>query len=259
MHPVHIKPKPVAEVKNEMLEAKLNDGLSDGYLRHLRYDLEKFEKQFGGVITTVAGAEVDTRLRNLKVSSRTRNNLRNSIQTLFSFAKARRYLPKDHDEMDSVSLAKDSEGEIEIYTPAEMAKILSQAESRLIPFQTLGAFVGIRHAEIQRLEWPDINFEKGIIDIKSRKAKTASRRIVPLVDNLRAWLEPKRKADGLVCVYKNMASELKRLERKINAARRAAWAKANHTGKKALVATTKEVAAQRAAEMKGIRVANPAW
>ena len=76
--------------------------------------------------------------------------------------------------MDFVALAKDTEGEIEIYTPAEMAEILSQASSKLVPFLSLGAFAGIRHVEIQRLEWPDINFEKGIVDIKARKAKTAN-------------------------------------------------------------------------------------
>ena len=66
---------------------------------------------------------------------------------------------------------------------------------------------------------------------------------MPLLPNLRAWLKPKRKAEGLVCVYKNMGSEFKRLERGVNVARRAAWAKSKGIGKEAL-----EAAEDRASE-----------
>jgi integrase len=257
--PVHIKPMPVAKVITEMLEAKLNDGLSEGYRNHLKYDLEKFEKHFGGSINTVSGTDVDAWLRKLKVGPRTRNNLRNSIQTLFTFAKARRFVPKDHDEMDSVAMAKVGDGEIEIYTPSEMAEILAQAGDPLIPFLTIGAFAGIRHAEIQRLEWTDINFEKGIIDIKARKAKTASRRIVPLLDNLRAWLEPHRETEGAVCFYSNMASELNRLVGKVNGARRAAWAQAKGIGKEALEAADDRAAERRTADRKKKGKRRVAW
>ena len=62
-------------------------------------------------------AGVGAWLRELGVSPRTRNNLRNAIQTFFNFAKARRYLPKDHDELDAVAVAKARGGAIEIFTP----------------------------------------------------------------------------------------------------------------------------------------------
>ena len=68
------------------------------------------------------------------VGPRTRNNLRNSVQALFNFGIARKYLPKDHDEMDAVPLAKDKGGEIEIYTPGEMAELLAAASPEHIPF-----------------------------------------------------------------------------------------------------------------------------
>ena len=258
-HPIDFQSKPVAKVLTEMLEAKENDGLSDGYLRHLRYDCEKFEKAFGGSINHVSGTDVDGWLRKLKVGPRTRNNLRNSIQTLFAFAKARKYVPKDHDEMDSVAMAKDDDGDIEIFTPDEMTEILTHADERLIPFLTLGGFAGIRHAEIQRLEWTDINFDKGLIDIRARKSKTASRRIVPLLDNLRAWLEPRRKADEPLCYYNNMTSEFNRLVRKVNNARRAAWAETNGIGKEALEAAAKRAAEQRNAERKKRGTRRVAW
>jgi len=225
-HPSRIAPRPVMEVVDEMLKLKQSDGLNDGYLRHLRYDLEKFATAFHGNIGTVMGPEIDKWLRGLGVSPRTRNNLRNSVQTLFAFAKSQKYLPKDHDEIDGVTQAKDGAGEIEIFTPKEMAEILAHADERVIPFLTLGAFAGIRHAEIQRLDWNDIHFDAGIIEIRAAKAKTASRRTLPILDNLRAWLLRHRQEAGPVCVYLNMASEIKSLVRGINGARRAVWAKA---------------------------------
>jgi integrase len=225
-HPSRIAPRPVMEVVDEMLKLKQSDGLSEGYLRHLRYDLEKFAGAFHGNIGTVMGPEIDKWLRGLGVSPRTRNNLRNSVQTLFAFAKSQKYLPKDHDEIDGVTRAKDGAGEIEIFTPKEMAEILAHADERVVPFLTLGAFAGIRHAEIQRLDWNDIHFDASIIEIRAAKAKTASRRTLPILDNLRAWLLRHHQESGPVCVYLNMASEIESLVRGINEARRSVWAKA---------------------------------
>lgn len=43
----------------------------------------------------------------------------------------------------------------------------------------IGAFAGVRHEEIQRLDWQDIKLKAGIIEIRAAKAKTASRRTIP--------------------------------------------------------------------------------
>ena len=218
-HPTKIPARMVKDVVAEMLTAKAGDGLSENYLRHLRYDLEKFTGRFQCNIGTITGADIDGWLRGLGVAPRTRNNLRNAVQTLFSYAKARRYLPKDHDELEAVALAKDKDGEIEVFTSAELVELLTHADARLVPFLALGAFAGIRHAEIQRLDWQDVHFEDGIIEIRAAKAKTASRRTIPLLENLRAWLAPHRQASGPVCVYRNVASEIIRLVGDINADR----------------------------------------
>jgi integrase len=149
------------------------------------------------------------------------------VQTLFAFAKAQRYLPKDHDEIDAVMVAKNAVSEIEIFTPKEMAEILAHADKQLIPFLALGAFAGIRHAEIQRLEWADIQFDAGIIEIRAAMAKTASRRTVPILDNLRAWLLARHREVGLVCGGLDTKNEIPALVQTINESRRAVWAKAN--------------------------------
>jgi integrase len=220
-HPIKIPPRELEVVINDLLEAKRQDGVSQAYLKHLRYDLEKFNKAFQCPIGSVTGNQIDEWLRSLGVAPRTRNNLRNSVQTLFNFAKARRYLPRDHDELASVAVAKDNGGAIEIFTPTELGELLAQAPDILVPFLALGAFAGIRHAEVLRLDWRDIHFDDGLIEVRANKAKTASRRLIPLADNLRAWLEDYRETSGLVCSSKNVAKQICQIVRQVNAERKA--------------------------------------
>ena len=56
----------------------------------------------------------------------------------------------------------------------------------------LGAFTGLRSAELVRLEWDDVNLARGHIQVAKDKAKTATRRLVPIQPNLAMWLAPHR-------------------------------------------------------------------
>ena len=54
----------------------------------------------------------------------------------------------------------------------------------------IGAFAGLREAEIQRLDCSEVDQRRGHIEVKSSKAKSARRRIVQMQPNLAAWLHP---------------------------------------------------------------------
>jgi integrase len=84
----------------------------------------------------------------------------------------------------------------------------------------------IRHAEIQRLEWRDVRFDEGTIEIHASKAKTASRRLVPIVPVLKEWLLKYRQPSGLLVSHRNVAFELHMIAKTANQLRRAAWASA---------------------------------
>ena len=47
--------------------------------------------------------------------------------------------------------------------------------------------------------------------MKANKAKTASRRLVPIQDNLKRWLKPYRKASGHICDYVNTSNQIDKL------------------------------------------------
>ena len=242
-HPVNMEPQKTSVVVEELLLLKLNDGLSADYRRHLATALRSFATKFNGLIEEIQGSAIDAWLREQKWGPRTRNNIRTSIQTLFNFAVARRYLAKDHDELKAVALAKERAGAIEIYSPAEMQEILAHAPKGLIPFLAIGAFAGIRHAEIQRLHWKDIQLDHDLIEIRADNAKTASRRTVPIQPNLKAWLGDYKEEEGLVCPYATPSNAIQDLVATINKARKAERVKLNPEAGKRKKATKKGAAA----------------
>ena len=61
-------------------------------------------------------------------------------------------MPKDHDELESVPVVNDRDGDIEVFTPAELVEVLCCANEPMVPFLVVGAFAGIGHAEIQLQE-----------------------------------------------------------------------------------------------------------
>ena len=147
-------------------------------------------QKFPGEILDVTSHEIDAWLRSLKVAPATHNTMLRCIKVFFSFAKSRNYLPEDRSTAaDPVRLVKDVSDRVSIFTPQQMETILHAAPPRLIPILAIGAFSGIRMAELNRLDWSAIDLELRIIELRASQAKTASRRIIPVSDNLAAWLE----------------------------------------------------------------------
>ena len=221
-NPIWLPKKPVPDVVSEMIDAKTADGMSKYYTSDLKWRLGRFAEKFPGAISLVTSADIGDFLRGLKglanegekampVTGRSRNNFRRAIGTLINFAVSRGYLVKGTVEIEDVAQAREENGEIEIFRPEEMAAVLKIADKRLIPFLAIGAFAGLRHAELQRLDWAEVRMDDGFIEVKANKAKTASRRLVPIQDNLKRWLEPYRKASGHICDYVNTSNQIDKL------------------------------------------------
>ena len=195
-----IKRMTVAEAIALFLESKKGAGLSDVYLSGCKVQFEKVTKGLGSYqLGEVAQSQIDQFLRGLPGGPVYKNNFRRVLVTLFNWARKQGYLEADRktaaDRAMNFSLPDTAPA---IWTCEEMRKILSAAPARLIPLLAIGAFSGIRSAEIARLEWQDVLWDRGYIEVKARKAKTKSRRLVPLKDNLKRWLEPFRKESGQI-------------------------------------------------------------
>lgn len=206
----------VPDLVTKGLEAKRKDGMTDRYLVQLKSDWKRFASGFKRHIHSITTAEMDDWLRDQDLAKRTRNNLRTAIITLFSYAKQRGYLPKHlPTEAEGLAKAKVTDNDIAIFSPEQITRLLKAAGPELIPFITLGAFAGLRSAEIHRLSWEAVRIDDGFIELKAGQTKTASRRLVPLEANLREWLTPHVKKGPIITddeLWKDVTALGKKLE-----------------------------------------------
>ncbi|MBM3840113.1 MAG: site-specific integrase [Verrucomicrobia bacterium] len=191
--------KPVAEVVAELLKIKAARGASERYMRDLTGRLERFADDCGKDSCSVTTADIQDWLDGQKLGPQSYRNFRTVLHTLFRFAVARGYAVDN--PVEGVERVKVNGGDVEIFTPSEITRLLEAAHenfSDFLPCLAIGAFAGLRSAEIERLEWSDIHLAERFIVVSASKAKTATRRIVPIHDNLAAWLAPYADRQGKV-------------------------------------------------------------
>ena len=85
---------------------------------------------------------------------------------------------------------------IHIHTPQELEKLLEHATGELRVLMGIGAFSGLRTAELLRLDWNDI--KDRYVEVRAENAKTRARRLVPVCDALGAILKEFRNVSGPV-------------------------------------------------------------
>jgi integrase len=206
----------VAAVADELLKDRAANGVGEHHLRVLEGSLSRIVEGFPNMLVASMDGPVVKRFldsltfKGQSVMPRTRNNYRAIFGQLFNFAKFNRYLPGDFEGIDRIGEYKETPGKVGIYTPGEIAMLLSNAPATLLPFLAIGAFAGLRHAEIVRLDWREVNFATGQITVEAEKAKTASRRTVPISANLAQWLAPHAAVSSRVCYRDNMAEPVSR-------------------------------------------------
>ena len=185
-----------AALVEQLIAAKKAGGKSKRYLDDLRNRLDCFAKTFGErMVATITSAEIDDWLDSLKVSAITRNNYRRVLLLMFGYAVKRSYATSNPAAKTEEAKVVDSPPGI--LTVAETVRLLENA-SELLPYVAIGAFAGLRRAELERLDWSEIDFDENFIEVTAKKAKTARRRLVEMQPNLREWLLPVRKHAGKI-------------------------------------------------------------
>jgi integrase len=176
----------------ELLETKRKDGRSEIYLRDLRNILAIFVRDFGSrAVAGITVEELDNWLRALPGSPKTRTNFRANIGVLFSLARQRRIITENPIEFTAKPKLPDNPPAV--FAVDQLRALLEAAqrvEPDVLPMLALGAFAGLRDAEIKRLDWAEVDRARKHIEITAVKAKSAKRRIVPIQANLAAWLRP---------------------------------------------------------------------
>jgi len=189
---------PVAELFELFIAAKVADGRSLVHLADLRFRLGAFRDAFGDKpVAAVGTQDLDDWLHRLPVGPQSRLNYRRALHAFFNFAIARKFAREN--PAKGTGRPKVFSREPGVLTPAQFERLLNAADERLRPALAIGGFAGLRPAELHRLTWDAVNLEERHVSVSAKASKTASRRLVPICDNLMPWLLAAPKRDGPVC------------------------------------------------------------
>lgn len=198
-NPTERPPRSVRQVADELIELKTNRQGSARYVEDLNLRLTKLATKFTVNVDTVTTTDIQQWLDGMDAAPRTIRNFRNTASALFKFAEARGYIAKGENPVTATERIKTKNADaIEIYTPQEVARLLAAAPANFRSVLAIQAFAGLRSAEVMRLDWQNVKLDRGHIEITAANAKTASRRIVPILPNLAAWLKDAAKKSGKI-------------------------------------------------------------
>jgi integrase len=219
-NPVAQPNKNISDIVAEMVEAKRMAGVSDIHLRILKGRLERFAQVFQCPIASITALDISKYISGLKakdgktVKNRTRGNALSDLRNFFNFARKQRYITRDVvEEISEIDAPKKEVVETGIFTPAQMKQIIAEVNDELKPLLAIGAFCGLRSEELNRLHWHDVRLTEGVIIVGADKAKTATRRVVPIPENCRAWLAPYAKSEGQINPAPHAGALIDRIER----------------------------------------------
>lgn len=165
----------------------------DTKCRHYRTacaTLRKFGRHFLKTLDKITVAELDTYFKSISLVGKTRNNHRVYARTFFKWARDYcQYLPEGKMEIEKIKEPyPEKKVRPNLFTPEEMEKLLNCVDKKFMPYLAIGAFAGVRSAEICRLNWEDIRIDQKRIVLNPDVTKTHSGRLVVMPDNLIAWL-----------------------------------------------------------------------
>ena len=194
---VRHKSKTISQAVDAYLLSLQKKKVSSSHLYSVEKRLRKFEADHGEWLACDLSGEVASDwLEDLKLADQTVNHYRAALVQLFNHALEGGLV--DSNPILKVIKRKVASGEVGILTPDEVASLLERADKEILPGLALGFFTGIRRAELCRMDWSEIDFEQDLVEVKASKSKTASRRLVPMRKNLKAWLAPFRRLRGPV-------------------------------------------------------------
>ena len=198
-NPAERPARTVREVADELIALKTHRKASARYIEDLKIRLAKLATRFAVRVDTVTTADVQEWLDGMAGAPRTIRNFRQNASGLFKFAEARGYIARGENPVTATERLKTKTADaIEIYSPRELARLLAAAPDSFKPVLAIQAFAGLRSAEVMRLDWQNVKLGRGHIEITAANAKTASRRIVPILPNLAVWLKDAAKKTGKI-------------------------------------------------------------
>lgn len=204
-HPAAREKVQLAKAADDFYDQKASKGRSHRHLSSIRSMLGRFVQEHPGkAVSDFLTADIQRWLDALRLADRspasaqTRKNYGLVLGNFFEWAR-RRGIIADNPCRDLEKEKVETEGDVEFWTPEEVEAMLREVATGALPSLAITLFAGVRSAEICRLTWRSVDFDQNHVEVGAKGAKTRSRRLAPLPDNLREWLLPHRgQPDALI-------------------------------------------------------------
>jgi len=196
---LHLRRRSVSVLSayDEFVETREKEGASASHLRDFTYRLQRFAKKHAKrLVAEITTKEIDAWLFGLKNSAQSKDKHRRLLHNFLGYCAGRGYT--DENPVARAAKVKVIRKAPGILTPSDTAALLAAAPVEIVPALAIGFFAGLRTAEIQRLDWQQIDLKRGFIEVTAENAKSSQRRLVTITPNLRAWLEPNALLSGPV-------------------------------------------------------------
>lgn len=185
---------PFGELFDRFLQAKAQK--NPFYLQHLRWARGTFEPLADRLACDISVHDLEAILEPLKPS--VRDAFRRYVRAVFNFGLRLDYIASN--PAAKLEPCKPAKGETEIFTPAEVRRLLESAlndDLEFLPYRVLAFFCGIRPTgELTRLDWSNVSLPERIVTLPAAITKTKRKRFVDISEGAIAWLEAYRARGG---------------------------------------------------------------
>jgi integrase len=191
--------------------------VSDSYRLQIKHTFPRFPSLHDLPLTEIDGKKITGDM--VKMTPSTKNAFLRVLTAFFSWCQQ---TPREWIKTNpaaKVPRESLSTGEVSIYTPDEVQRLLATAPHDLLPHFLFAFFAGIRPEELERLRWEHVNVEEKHIEMPATITKTATRRVVTIDSALSEWLEWFIARRG---IQQGNVTPLTNLRRRLRATRKAA-------------------------------------
>ena len=197
-NPSSLESVPTAFAVEAYLEESSRNHDSGPTLSCKRSLFQRMAASFTGLTSSISAPLLESWIGFGEPQNSTRVNRISVLTTFFRFARSKKWISQAQlDEILAIPKPRvELKESVEIYSVSDIEKVLRVAKGNGLAALAIGAFAGLRSTEISKLDWKEIRFDQCVIEVKARNAKTRQRRLVPISENLRAWLEPLKQSEG---------------------------------------------------------------
>lgn len=185
-----VKSPTIADAIAEYTESRKVRGLRVRSMQSIRYALTPLQREKGAVLVAqIQPADIERILESRWPGAVSRATALRQMAAFFAWCLRRQYSPRNPAAVIDKPVVEVTRPRIlTIHEAERLMRTTEETDPEMVGYMAICLFAGLRpESELMRLTRDEINLSRRFIEILPR-AKTRSRRLVTIRDNLHAWL-----------------------------------------------------------------------